>query len=71
MRRAEVALENFPAKRAQGVAAVDGDNRDGEKKEIGVAQGVEKLCAAKIAEVKEAARALSNKSQDTESNSYG
>jgi hypothetical protein len=61
-------LENFPTESAQGVTAVDGDDGEGEKKKIGVTQDVEKLCAAKIAEMKEAARAVSDKSQDTEPN---
>jgi hypothetical protein len=65
-RRAEILLENLPAQRAEGVASVNGYNGDGEKEEIGATQGVKKLAAAKIAEMKEAAGTIGDKSQDTE-----
>jgi hypothetical protein len=61
-------LENLPTQRTQGVTGVNGKNGEDEEKKIGATQGVEKLCAAEIAEMKEAARAVNDKSQDTKPN---
>jgi hypothetical protein len=69
VRRPQISLEDLPAQSTQGVASVNHDHAESQQENIGVTHRVEKFCAAKIAEMKEAARAVRNKRQDSEANS--
>ena len=69
MRTPQISLEDFPAQRTQGIASVNNDHAESQQEKIGVTHRVEKFRAAKLAKVKEAARAVRNKRQDSEANS--
>ena len=65
--RAEILLEDLPAKGAQRVAAVNGDEGEQQVPEICSANGVKQSGAAKIGEIDESGGAINDEAQDAES----
>src|SRR5216684_5362158 len=68
--RSQISLEDLPAQGTQRVACVNGDDRESQQREIGVAYGVEEFCAAEITEMEEGEGAIKNKANDAEPNHH-
>ena len=67
-RGAQISLEDFPAQRTQRVTGVDGDDGKNQQEGIGIADGVEQLCPAKIRKIDHSARTADDKPQQQQSN---
>src|SRR5690349_4612599 len=70
-RGAQISLEHFPAQRTQRVTGVDGDNGKNQQEGIGIADGMEQLCPAKIRKIDHSARTVDDKPQQQQSNQDG
>jgi hypothetical protein len=60
-RRADVGLKSLPAEGANGIASIDSSHSEEEIEVVGTADGVPKLSAAELTEVKSASGAIKKK----------